>query len=171
MGLMRRSSFGVLLLVVLLTSISIAETTDEEDINRLFQDLKQTLVKRSSPDALRAPSLTPPQRHKAVEKALGPCLNIEFKYNVGDLRRTGSNEAELPLIVQWETVHATHSSTDSADLIKVDGRWYFKDFDFMTISWPMILFIVVMCSCGMAFAVFVLYLYYRLKAQPQQVAT
>lgn len=168
---MRRAIFGVLLMVLGLTSISFAQTTDEQDIDRLFQDFKQALLKRSSPDALLAPSLTAPQRRKEAEKALRPYIDIKFKYNVGDLQRTSSNEAELPLIIEWETVHESGSMTDSAHLIRVEGRWYFKDFDFMVFSWTLITIIVLMCAGGVAFATFVVYLYYRLrKGQRQQVS-
>jgi len=167
---MQRAIFGALGLVLALTSMSFTQTTDEQDIDRLFQDLKQVLVKRSSPDALLAPSLTPQQRHKESEKTARPYLNIKFKYNVADLQRTSSNEAELPLIVEWETVHGSGSMTGSAHLARVDGRWYFRDFDFMTFSWTMITIIVVMCATGVAFAAFVLYLYFRLrKGRRQQV--
>ncbi len=161
----------MLVLVLALSSISVTQSTDEQDIDRLFQDLKQELVKRSSPHALLAPSLTAQQRHKESEKIVRPYLNIKFKYNVADLQRTSSNEAELPLIVEWETVHESGSMTDSAHLVKVDGRWYFRDFDFMTVSWTLITIIVVMCASGVAFAVFVLYLYYRSrKGRRQQVS-
>jgi hypothetical protein len=87
------------------------------------------------------------------------------------LKLASLNEAELPVIVEWETVHESGSITDSADLIKVDGRWYFRNFDFMTISWPMIIDLVVMCACRVAYAFFVLYWYYRLrKRRWQQVS-
>jgi hypothetical protein len=106
----QRFIFGVLGLVLALTSIGFTQTTDEQDIDRLFQDLKQALVKRSSPDALLAPSLAAQQRYKEIEKTVRPYLNVTFKYKVGDLRRTSSNEAELPLIVEWETVHESGSA-------------------------------------------------------------
>jgi hypothetical protein len=167
-ALMQRSSFGVLGLVLALTSIGFTQTTDEKDIDRLFQDFKQALVKRSSPDALLTPSLTVQQRHKEIEKTVRPYLNVNFKYNVGDLRRTSFNEAELPLIVEWETVHGSGSMTDSADLVRVDGRWYFSNFDFMTISWTLITIIVVMCTGAVAFAAFVLYLYYHIRKRGRQ---
>lgn len=168
---MQRAIFGVLGLVLALTSISFTQTTDEQDIDRLFQDLKQVLVKRSSPDALLAPSLTAQQRHEESEKTVRPYLNIKFKYNVADLQRRSSNEAELPLIVEWETVHESGSMTDSAHLVRVDGRWYFRDFDFMTFSWTLITVIVVMCASGVAFVAFALYLYYRFrKGRRQQVS-
>ena len=170
-ALMQRTIFGVLALVLGLTSISFAQTADEQDIDRLFQDLKQAVVKRSSPDALLAPSLTAQQRHKESEKIVRPYLNITFKYNVADLQRTSSNEAELPLIVEWETVHESGSATDSAHLVRVEGRWYFRDFDFMTFSWTLITIMVVMCAGGVAFAVFVLSFYSRLrKGRRQQVS-
>jgi hypothetical protein len=169
-ALMRRIILGALGLVLAVTSISFSQTTNEQDIDRLFRDFKQSLIKRSLLDALLAPSLTAEQRQKEIEKAVRPYLNIEFKYNVGDLQRTSASDAELPLIVEWESVHASGSMTGSADLVNVDGRWYFRDFDFMTMSWTLITITVVMCTVGVAFAAFVLYLYYRLrKRQPQQV--
>jgi hypothetical protein len=168
---MQRAIVGVLGLVLALSSISFAQSTDQQDIDRLFQDLKQLLVKRSPPDALLAPSLTAQKRHKESEKTVRPYLNIEFKYNVADLQRNGSNEAELPLIVEWETKHGSGSLTDSADLVRVDGRWYFKDFDFMAFSWTLITIIVVMCASGVAFAVFVLYLYYRYRKGRRQLVS
>ena len=168
---MQRRTFGVLGFVLALASISFAQTNDKQDIDRLFQDLKKALVTRSAPDSLLAPSLTEQQRHKEIQKTTRPYLDIKFRYNVGDLQSTSSNEAELPLIVEWETVHESGSMTDSAHLVRVDGRWYFRDFDFITMSWTLITVIVVMCAGGVAFAAFVLYWYYRIRrGRRQQVA-
>jgi hypothetical protein len=63
---MRRRKLWVLLVIVTIAPISIAQNADEQDIDRLFSDLKQTLIKRSAPDGLLSPSLTGAQRQKRI---------------------------------------------------------------------------------------------------------
>jgi len=163
---MRRYKSLVLLVIVAITPISIAQNADEQDIDRLFSDLKQTLIKRSAPEVLLSPSLTMAQRQKEAQKTLRPYLSIEFRYNLADLQHTSSKQAKLPLIVEWETARATGRLTATAQLEKVDNRWYFMDFDFMTFPWVLV---AIMCSLGFAFAVVVLYFYWRPKKQRQTV--
>ena len=66
---------------------------------------------------------------------------------MADLERTGPNEAQLPLIVEWETARASERFQDSVHLVKVGDRWYLRDFDFMTFPWVLLW---VVCSCPVA---------------------
>lgn len=163
---MRRFKLWVLLLIVAISPTSLAQNADEQDIDRLFLDLKQTLIQRSAPEGLLWPSLTKEQRQKEAQKAVRPYVSIQIRYNLADLQRTSSNQAKIPLIIEYETARQTGRLTGTAELEKVDNRWYFVDFDFMAFPWVLI---VVMCSFGVAFAVVVLYFYWRPKKQRHAV--
>jgi hypothetical protein len=164
---MRRVTLLVLLVILAIAPISIAQNTDEQDIDRLFLDLKQTLIKRSAPEGLLSPSLPISQRQQEAQKAVRPYVSIQFRYNVADLQRTSEKRAKLPLIMEWETARSTSRLTGTAQLEKVDDRWYFTNFDFMTFPWVIV---VVMCSFGVAFAAVVQYLYWRSKKRRRTVA-
>jgi hypothetical protein len=162
---MRKAILGVLLVMLCYAPFSVAQNTDELDIDRLFQDLRQTLIRRSTPEDLLSPSLTASQRQKEAQKAVRPYVTLQFKYNIADLQRTNTNEAKLPLIMEWETARESGRLTDSAELEKVGDRWYFRDFDFMAFPWVIVL---GACSIGVAFAIVVLYLYRRSSKRQRQ---
>jgi hypothetical protein len=162
---MHKVIFGLFLLMFWQVPLATAQSTDEADIDRLFQDLKQTLIKRSVPNDLLSPSLTASQREKEVQKAIRPYVTLQFKFNVADMGRVNSNEAKLPLIVEYETAREVGRLTGSAELERVDGRWYFRDFDFMTFPWALV---IGMCSIGVAFAAVVLFLSKRSKKRQRQ---
>jgi hypothetical protein len=155
---MRKAIFGVLLVMLWIAPIGIAQSTDEQGIDQLFQDLKQTLINRSAPEGLLSPSLPASQRQEEARKALRPYVKLQFRYNLADLQRTDATQAKLPLIMEWETARQTGTITGSAELEKIDDRWYFRNFDFMAFPWAII---VIGCSFGIAFAIVVLYLYKR----------
>jgi hypothetical protein len=133
---MRKAIFGVLLVALSVVPISIAQSTDEQGIDRLFQDLKQTLINRSAPEDLLSPSLTASQRQEEAQKALRPYVKLQFRYNLADLQRTNATQAKLPLIMEWETARQTGTIKVSAELEKIDDRWYFRNFDFMAFLGP-----------------------------------
>ena len=124
------------------------------------------LIKRTVPEALLSPAFIASRRQEEAEKAMRPYVSVVFKYNLADLERTSPTTAKLPLIVEWETARETGRISDTALLERVDDRWYFKNFGFMTFPW---LLIAVMCSFGVAFAVVVLYFYWRTKKRRQAV--
>jgi hypothetical protein len=163
---MRKIPTILLILLSAFVSTCMSQNPDEQDIDRLFSDLKTMLIKRTVPEALISPSFTGSRRQAEAEKAMRPYVSVAFKYNLADLQRMGPSTAKLPLIIEWETARETGRISDTAQLEKVDNRWYFKDFDFMTFPW---LFIAVGCSFGVAFAVVVLYFYWRNKKRHQVV--
>lgn len=157
---------SVMLTLFALTADMVGQNTDEQDIDRLFRDLKQTLINRSTAERLLSPSLTASKRQEEAQKALRPYLTVEIKYNVADIDRTGQNEAKLPLIMEWETARASGRIQDSAHLIKVGDRWYFRDFDFMTFPWALV---VVICSFSVALVGLVFNLYFRSKRMGRRI--
>ena len=157
---MQKTLIGALVVLILLVSKCVPQNSDEQDIDRLFADLKQTLVKRATPDALLSPTLSAAQRQDEVKKATRPYVTIDFKYNLADLQRTSPTRAKLPLIMEWETARQTGRIQDTAQLEKVDGRWYFSDFDFMAFPWVLV---VVGCSLAVGFASLVICFYRRNK--------
>jgi hypothetical protein len=163
---MRKVIVSVLLAVLALVSRGIAQNSDEQDIDRLFQSLKQTLIHRSTPESLLSPLLTASKRQEEAKRALRPYLTVQFKYNVADMDREGPNEAKLPLIMEWEAASSSGRIESSAHLIKVGDHWYFRDFDFMAFPWVLV---VVMCSFSVALVGLVLYLYFRSKRLRQRV--
>jgi hypothetical protein len=155
---MRKAILGVLLVALSIVPIGIAQSTDEQGIDRLFQDLKLALINRSAPEALLSPSMAPSRRQEEAQKALRPYVTLQFRYNLADLHQTNAMQAKLPLIMEWETARQTGTITGSAELEKINDRWYFRNFDFMAFPWAIT---VIGCSFGIAFAVVVLYLYRR----------
>jgi hypothetical protein len=152
----------LLLLLSTLVSNCISQNTDEQDIDRLFADLKAMLINRTLPEPLLSPTLAASRRQAEAEKAMRPYVSIAFRYNLADLQRTSPNTAKLPLIIEWETARETGRISETAFLEKVGNQWYFKNFNFMNFPW---LLIGVMSSFGVAFAVVVLYFYRRSKKQ------
>jgi hypothetical protein len=156
----------LLILLFAFVPTCISQKTNEQDIDRLFADLKAMLIKRTIPEALLSPAFIASRRQEEAEKAMRPYVSVAFKYNLADLQRTSQGTAKLPLIIEWETARETGRISDTALLEKVDGRWYFKNFDFMTFPW---LLVAVMCSFGVAFSVLVLHFYWRTKKRRQVV--
>jgi hypothetical protein len=148
------------LLMFTISTICNAQNADQQDIDRLFADLRQTLIKRTAPDAFLSPTLPAVRRQEEAQKALRPYVTLEFRYNLADLKQSGPNVAKLPLIMEWETANGSGKISASAQLEKVDNRWYFTNFDFMSFPWMFV--VVVACSVAVAFASVVLYLYWRL---------
>jgi len=111
-----KAILGLLLLVFCLAPIGNAQNTDEQDIDRLFQDLKQMLLKRSAPEGLLSPSLTASRRQEEARKVLAPYITLQFKYKLADMQHTDLNEAKLPLTIEWETEGESRRLTDSAQL-------------------------------------------------------
>src|SRR5678815_642120 len=126
----------VLLSAFVLTCMS--QNPDEQDIDRLFADLKASLIKRTIPEALLSPTFIASGRQEEAEKAMRPYVSVAFKYNLADLQRTSPSTAKLPLIIEWETARATGRISNTALLERIDNRWYFKNFDFMTFPWLLI---------------------------------
>ena len=157
---MLRIPLGAALLMFTISTICNAQNADQQDIDRLFADLRQTLIKRTAPDALLSPAVPAVRRQEEAQKALRPYVTLEFRYNLADLKQTGPNVAKLPMIVEWETANGSSTITASAQLEKVDNRWYFTNFDFMSFPWVVV--IVLACLVAVAFASVVLYLYWRL---------
>jgi hypothetical protein len=145
---------SIVLAVLVLTSGGVAQNAGEQEIDKLFQELKLTLVNRSRPENLLSPLRSESKRQKGAQKALRPYLTVQFKSNVADLERTGPNDAQLPLTVEWETARASGGFQDSAHLVKVGDRWYLRDFDFMTFPWVLLW---VVCSFSVALVGIVLY--------------
>ena len=120
----------VLLSAFVLTCMS--QNPDEKDIDRLFEDLKASLIKRTVPEALLSlPTFIASERQEEAEKAMRPYVSVAFKYNLADLQRTSPSTAKLPLIIEWETARATGRVSNTALLERIDNRWYFKNFDFI----------------------------------------
>jgi hypothetical protein len=161
----RREGLVVLLMLFGFVRISGAQSTDERDVDRLFEEFKQALMRRTSPGGLLSPSLEASQRERETQKASRPYVSLQFKYNLAALQRTSASGAKLPLMMEWETAHETGRLTASARLEKVADRWYFSDFDFRAFPWAIIM---IGCFIGVAFAVLVLYFYWRSRKRRRQ---
>lgn len=161
---MHKTMLCVVLFVFGIAGVGVAQSTDERDIDRLFQDLRQTLIKRSAPDSLLVPTDTFSQRIEEAQKAMRPYVGLQFKYNLADLQRKTQNTATLPLIIQWETARSSGRLESTAHLEEVDGRWYFRDFEFMQFPWAIV---IGGCSLGLVFTVVALYFYRRSQTRWQ----
>lgn len=153
--------YSVLLFALLLFAPApqaLCQDKDRTDIDQLFHALKLALIQRSSPERFLSPSLPASRRGREAEKAVRPYVTLEFKYNLADLRSEGSDRAALPLIVEWETAKASGRMTDTAELEKVDGQWFFRNYGFLSFPWGMV---VGGCLIGVAFATTVLYFFVR----------
>ncbi|MGA7892130.1 MAG: hypothetical protein WCA49_02805 [Candidatus Sulfotelmatobacter sp.] len=52
-----------------------------------------------------------------------------------DLRFHDDDHAELTADVQWTTKHSNFHQTAALHFVRVNGTWYFQDFDFFRFNW------------------------------------
>jgi hypothetical protein len=88
-----------------------------------------------------SPSLEPGSREKEIALTKKKFLALEiYNYDCGQgLQLRSADHADLRADVHWSTTHSDFRQTVTLHLVRVNGQWYFVDFDFLAFNWTLAL--------------------------------
>ena len=159
--------FGTLMLVVILAGGGRGEPQNADDkrqLEELIRSFETSMGSDGDPTPYLSPNATGRFRDKEIELARKQF--IEFKISGFSIDRDSSftdpEHATLRAWLSWATPHLSTQSEESIHFEKVNGKWYFSNFDFLSFNWTLT---ILMSLVGVGYAIAVLTYYYHWRRQ------
>jgi hypothetical protein len=88
-----------------------------------------------------SPSLEPRNREREIALTKKSFLALEiYNYDCAHgLQLRSADSTDLRADVHWSTSHSDFRQTVTLHLVRVNGQWYFADFDFLAFNWTLAL--------------------------------
>ncbi len=130
----------LLFLLAILPSWPIAvaqQNSASEAISNLLQSFSESARAGKPLDSYLAPGLRGPVRDREDKQADKQFKEVKFtNYEMSrDLHFSDNDHAELTADVEWTTKHSDFRQTAALHFVRVNGTWYFQDFDFFRFNW------------------------------------
>lgn len=122
------------------------------DLTALVQSFVEEARQGKPLDNLLSPDVAPSVQQAQLKRAQRSYLDLEIS-DYRDVELHGADSADLTADIYWRTVHTDFRQTATLHFKRLNGRWYFADFDFMTFNWA---YALIGAAVGIGWAVFVL---------------
>ncbi len=131
---------GFLLSIALLAAAQEPGSTNRDPCSIVPAFVHAALAGNSLANFL-SPSLEPGSREKEIALTKKNFLALEiYNYDCGQgLQLRSADHADLRADVHWSTAHSDFRQTVTLHLVRVNGQWYFADFDFLAFNWTLAL--------------------------------
>jgi hypothetical protein len=115
----------------------LAPQRNDDAISTLMQSFADAAKSGKPLDHFLAPSVSPTARDKESAYASKPFTDLKFtNYELpGGLHFADQEHAEMTLDVEWSTKHSNFKQTATIHFVRVNGMWYFNDFQFLRFNW------------------------------------
>lgn len=122
------------------------------DLTALVQSFVEEARQGKPLDNLLSPDVAPSARQAQLKRAQRSYIDLEIS-DYRNVELQGADSADLTADVYWRTVHSDFRQTATLHFKRVNDKWYFADFDFMTFNWA---YALIGAAIGIAWAALVL---------------
>ena len=151
--------------VLILASYPCVSQEPQSQIVDLIHSFQETVQEGRTPSALLSPSS--PDHDAQLKQFVPRFQTFDARYSPSEIHFTNDNHAEVPATIEWSRTESHLSRHTTIKFERINGRWYFTDFNFMTFPY-LLFFSIALAGFLVGMLILVAYLKMRKKLQARR---